>query len=30
MNPFPDTPFLDRPKIKEAADDNSNRAIKGF
>ena len=30
FNPFPDTPFWDRPKFIEAADDNSNAAIKGF
>ena len=30
MNPFPDTPFWDRTKSKEAADDNKNVSIKGF
>ena len=28
VNPFPSTPFWDRPKFKEAADDNWNVAIK--
>ena len=27
---FPNTPFWNRPKFKEAADDNWNVAIKGF
>ena len=30
INPFPDTPFLDRPKFKEAADNNWNVASKGI
>ena len=30
VNPFTNTPFWDRPKFKEAADDNWNVAIKGF
>ena len=30
FNPFPNTPLWDRPKFKEAADDNLNVAIKGF
>ena len=30
FNPFPNTPFWDRPKFKEAADDNWNMAIKEF
>ena len=30
INPFPNTPFWDHPKFKEAADDNWNVAIKGF
>ena len=30
VNPFPNTPFWDRPRFKEAADDNWNVAIKGF
>ena len=30
VNPFPNTPFWDRPKFKEAADDNWNVVIKGF
>ena len=30
LNPFPNTAFLDRPKFKEALDDNWNVAIKGF
>ena len=30
FNPFPNTPFWDRPKFKEAADDNWNVAYKGF
>ena len=30
FNPFPNTPFWDAPKFKEAADDNWNEAIKGF
>ena len=30
FNPFPNTPFWDCPKFKEAADDNWNVAIKGF
>ena len=29
-NPFPNTPFWDNPKLKEAADINWNVAIKGF
>ena len=29
FNPFPNT-FRDRPKLKQAADDNLNLAIKGF
>ena len=29
FNPFPNTPFLDRSKFKEAADDNRNVAITG-
>ena len=29
FNPLPNTPFWDRPKFKEAADDNWNVAIKG-
>ena len=28
--PFPNTPFWDRPKFKEAADDDWNVAIKGY
>ena len=28
INPFPNTPFSDRPKFKEAADINGNVAIK--
>ena len=27
---FPNTPFLDHPKFKEATDDNCSVAIKGF
>ena len=30
LNPFPNTPFWDRLKLKEATDDNWNVAIKGF
>ena len=30
LNPFPNTPFWDHPKFKEAADDTWNVAIKGF
>ena len=30
INPFPDTPFWDRSKFREAADDNWNVAMKGF
>ena len=30
FNPFPNTPFSDRPKLKEAAEDNWNVAIKGL
>ena len=30
LNPFPNTPFWDRSKFKEAADDNWNMAIKGL
>ena len=30
INPFPITPFWNRPKFKEAADDNWNVDIKGF
>ena len=30
LNPFPNSPFWDFPKFKEAADDNWNVAIKGF
>ena len=30
INPFPKTPFWDRPKFKEAADNNWNVAIKRF
>ena len=30
INPFPNTPFWDRPKFKETADDNWNVAIEGF
>ena len=30
LNPFPNTPFWDCPKFKEAADDNWNVATKGF
>ena len=30
LNPYPNTPFRDRPKFKEAADNNWNVAIKGF
>ena len=30
INPFPNTPFWDRPKLKETADDNWNVAIEGF
>ena len=30
VNPFPTTPFWDRPKFKEDVDDNWNVAIKGF
>ena len=30
VNPFPNTPFWDRPKFKEAADNNWNVVIKGF
>ena len=30
FNPFLNTPFWDRPKFKEAADDHGNVAIKGF
>ena len=29
-NPFPNAPFLDRPKFQEPADDNWNMAFKGF
>ena len=30
LNPFPKTPFWDRPKFKEGADDNWNVPIEGF
>ena len=30
LNPLPYTPFWDRPKFKDAADDNWNVAIEGF
>ena len=30
VNPFPNTPFWDHPKFKEAADDIYNVAINGF
>ena len=30
LNPFPNTPFCDCPKFKEAADDNLNAAFQGF
>ena len=30
LNPFPNTPFWDHPKFKEAADNNWNVAIKRF
>ena len=30
VNPFPNKPFCDCPKFKEAADDNQNVALKGF
>ena len=30
LNPFPNTPFWNSPKFKEAADNNWNVAIKGF
>ena len=30
LNPFPNTPLWDRPKFKEAADDNWNVDMKGF
>ena len=30
LKPFPNTPFRDRPKFKEAADDNYNVGVKGF
>ena len=30
FNAFPNTPFWNRPKFKEAADDNWNVTIKGF
>ena len=30
FNQFPNTPLWDRPKFKEAADDNWNVAIQGF
>ena len=30
INPFPNAPFWDCPKFKEAADDNWNVAIEGF
>ena len=30
FNSFPNTPCWDRPKLKEAADNNQNVAIKGF
>ena len=30
INPFSNTPFWDRPKFKEAADDNWNVGIKDF
>ena len=30
FNPFLNTPFLDRPKFQEVADDNLNVANKGF
>ena len=30
LNPFPNTPFWDRPKFKEVADDNWNVAFEGF
>ena len=30
LNPFPNTPFRDHPKFKEAVDNNPNVAIKEF
>ena len=30
FHPFPNTPFFGRPKFKEAADNNSDVAIRGF
>ena len=30
LNPFPNTPFGDISKLKEAADDNCNVALKGL
>ena len=30
INPFPNIPFWDRPKFKEATDDNRNVANRGF
>ena len=30
VNPFPNTPFWDHPKFKEAEDDNWNVVIKGL
>ena len=30
FKPFPNAPFLDCPKVREAAEDNWNVAIKGF
>ena len=30
VNPYSNTPFWDRPKFKEGADDNSNVAITRF
>ena len=30
FNPFPNTPYLDCPKLNEAEDDYLNLAIKGF
>ena len=30
LNPFPNTPFSDRPEFKEAAGDSWNVAIEGF
>ena len=30
VNPFPNTPFSDRPKFREAADDNLHGTIERF